>query len=228
MKIALNLGRLSPQDLYSYQEQIKMMTRFIFGIFFVFFSGLVMAIEEPGFDLLEKTGPYELRVYKPRIVAETMVPGSLKNASSAGFKLIAGYIFGDNTSRSGESKKIAMTAPVSMVPRSENISMTAPVSMEQTDGQWRMQFFMPGQYTMDGLPKPNNPAVTLRALPESNFAVLQFSGFAGEDKTADKTAELLAWLKDRNIKPTGEPVLARYNPPWTLPFLRRNEVMVAY
>lgn len=125
MKKTLNAGILSPQYLYSYHKQTKIMTRFIFGIFVSVFSGLVMAIEEPGFDLLEKSGPYELRVYKPRIVAETMVPVSLKNASSAGFKLIAGYIFGDNTSRSGESKKIAMTAPVSMVPRSENISSRA-------------------------------------------------------------------------------------------------------
>ena len=187
-----------------------------------------MAIEEPGFDLLEKTEPYELRAYKPRIVAETIIPGSLKNASGAGFKRIADYIFGNNASRTGESQKISMTAPVSMVPKLEKISMTAPVNMEQSEKQWRMQFFMPSQYTMDNLPKPNNPAVTLRTLPASTFAVLRFSGLAGEEKTADKTADLLAWLKDRGIKPTGEPVLARYNPPWTLPFLRRNEVMVAY
>jgi hypothetical protein len=204
------------------------MSRIVFGIVFALFSGAIMAIEEPGFDLLEKTEPYELRAYKPRIVAETIIPGSLKNASSAGFKRIAGYIFGNNASRSGESQKISMTAPVSMVPKSEKISMTAPVNMEQSEKQWRMQFFMPSQYTMDNLPKPNNPAVTLRTLPASTFAVLRFSGLAGEEKTADKTADLMAWLKDRGIKPTGEPVLARYNPPWTLLFLRRNEVMVAY
>ena len=204
------------------------MSRIFFGIVLALFSGAIMAIEEPGFDLLEKTGPYELRVYKPRIVAETIISGSLENASSAGFKRIADFIFGNNTSRSGESQKISMTAPVSMVPKSEKISMTAPVNMEQSEVQWRMQFFMPRQYTMDNLPKPNNPAVALRALPASTFAVLRFSGFAGEEKTADKTADLLAWLKDKGIEPTGEPVLARYNPPWTLPFLRRNEVMVAY
>jgi hypothetical protein len=204
------------------------MSRIVFGIVFALFSGSIMAIEEPRFDLLEKTEPYELRAYKPRIVAETIIPGSLKNASSAGFKRIADYIFGNNASRSGESQKISMTAPVSMVPKSEKISMTAPVNMEQSEGQWRMQFFMPSQYTMDNLPKPNNPAVTLRTLPASTFAVLRFSGLAGEEKTADKTADLLAWLKGKGIKPTGEPVLARYNPPWTLPFLRRNEVMVAY
>jgi hypothetical protein len=147
-----------------------MMSRIFFGIVLALFSGAIMAIEEPGFDLLEKTGPYELRVYKPRIVAETIISGSLENASSAGFKRIADFIFGNNTSRSGESQKISMTAPVSMVPKSEKISMTAPVNMEQSEKQWRMQFFMPSQYTMDNLPKPNNPAVTLRTLPASTFA----------------------------------------------------------
>ena len=121
-----------------------------------------------------------------------------------------------------------MTAPVTMEPKSENISMTAPVSMEQTGGQWRVHFVMPSQYTLDTLPKPNNPAVTLREVPTSNYAVIRFSGFAGEDKTASKTADLIAWLDSKGIIPVGNPELARYNPPWTLPFLRRNEVMVAY
>ncbi|NOT15152.1 MAG: heme-binding protein, partial [Methylotenera sp.] len=84
------------------------------------------------------------------------------------------------------------------------------------------------QYTLSTLPTPNNPAVTLRELPASRMAVIRFSGLAGEEKTAKKTDELLVWLKSKNIAPTGTPELARYNPPWTLPFLRRNEVMVAY
>jgi hypothetical protein len=106
--------------------------------------------------------------------------------------------------------------------------MTAPVSMVQADGQWRVHFVMPSQYTLDTLPQPNNSAVTLREVPTSNYAVIRFSGLAGEDKTATKTADLMAWLDTKGVKPIGRPELARYNPPWTLPFLRRNEVMVAY
>jgi hypothetical protein len=162
------------------------------------------------------------------IVAETLVSGSLDKASSAGFRLIADYIFGNNTSSSGLNEKISMTAPVTMEPGSEIIKMTAPVSMEQTDAKWRVHFVMPDQYTLDTLPKPNNPAVTLREVPASNYAVIRFSGFAGEDKIARKTADLMAWLDSKSITPTGKPQLARYNPPWTLPFLRRNEVLVAY
>ncbi|RPH97342.1 MAG: heme-binding protein [Calditrichaeota bacterium] len=187
-----------------------------------------MAIEEPKYKVIEKSGDFELRAYSPKIIAETLVSGSLEKASAAGFKLIADYIFGNNTSRSGGNEKISMTAPVTMEPKSEKISMTAPVSMEQTGGQWRVHFVMPSQYTLDTLPKPNNPAVTLREVPAGNYAVIRFSGFASENRTAAKTADLMAWLDSKGITPTGMPEFARYNPPWTLPFLRRNEVMVAY
>ena len=205
-----------------------MMSRLFLGILVLFFTGSAMAIEEPKYTVIEKSEAYELRAYSPKVVAETLVPGSMDKASSAGFRLIADYIFGNNTSRTGGNEKISMTAPVTMEPESEKISMTAPVSMEQAGGQWRVHFVMPGQYTLETLPRPNNPAVTLREVPTSNYAVIRFSGFAGEDKIAKKTADLMTWLDSKGITPVGKPELARYNPPWTLPFLRRNEVMVAY
>ena len=203
------------------------------GLSFLFFAKFAMAIEEPKYTVLEKSGDFELRMYAPRIVAETLVAGDLNEASSAGFKRIADYIFGNNTARAGGNEKISMTTPVAMAPnttsnKSEKISMTAPVAMQESAGQWRMYFVMPSQYTLSTLPTPNNPAVTLRELPENRMAVLRFSGLAGEEKTAMYTAKLLTWLKSKDIQPLGEPELARYNPPWTLPFMRRNEVMVAY
>ena len=205
-----------------------MIMRLFLGILVLFFTGSAMAIEEPEYTVIEKSGAFELRAYSPKIVAETVVSGSMDKASSAGFRLIADYIFGNNTSQTGENEKISMTAPVTMEPKSEKISMTAPVSMEQTGGQWRVNFVMPAQYTLETLPKPNNPVVTLREVPASNYAVIRFSGFAGEDKVANKAAELMKWLDSKGITPVGKPELARYNPPWTLPFFRRNEVMVAY
>ncbi|MGB4811875.1 MAG: heme-binding protein [Methylophilaceae bacterium] len=203
------------------------------GFIILLFASTVMATEEPKFTVVEKSGAFELRAYAPRVVAETLVDGSLNDASSAGFKLIADYIFGNNTSRAGASEKISMTAPVSMAPNaeksaSEKISMTAPVGMQQKEGKWRMYFTMPSQYTVQTLPTPNNPAVTLHEVPASHYAVISFSGLAGEEKTTKKTTELINWLASKNIKPIGTPELARYNPPWTLPFLRRNEVMVEY
>jgi hypothetical protein len=203
------------------------------GVFILLFANLAVAIEEPKYTVVKKSGAFELRAYAPRVVAETLVDGSLDDASNAGFRRIADYIFGNNTAHKGGSEKISMTAPVTMAPKaepskSEKISMTAPVTVQQTGTQWRMYFVMPSQYTLSTLPTPNNPAVILRGLPASRVAVLRFSGLAGEEKTAKKTAELLAWLKSKNIAPIAGPELARYNPPWTLPFFRRNEVMVAY
>lgn len=223
---ALRQGPMVLADIFN--PEVNMTTRLFLGPFVLFFAGFAMAIEEPKYAVIEKSGAFELRAYSPKIVAETLVSGSMDKASSAGFKLIANYIFGNNTSRTGGNEKISMTAPVTMEPKSEKISMTAPVSMEQTSGQWRVQFVMPSQHTLDTLPKPNNPAVVLRVVPTSNYAVIRFSGFTGEDKTATKTADLMAWLDSKGIAPIGQPELARYNPPWTLPFLRRNEVMVAY
>ncbi len=196
--------------------------------FTLFGTQAAMAIEEPKYTVTEKSNDFELRAYSPMIVAETLVEGDLDKASNSGFKVIADYIFGNNTSRNGASEKISMTAPVTMEPKSEKISMTAPVSMQEMAGKWRMHFVMPSQYTLETLPVPNNKAVMLRELPAKNFAVVRFSGLAGEAKTAKKTEELLAWLAAKKIKPIGTPELARYNPPWTLPFLRRNEVMVEY
>ena len=196
-------------------------------LLFVFTAG-AMATEEPTYDIIEQSGSFELRRYDPMIVAETLVSGSMKDASSSGFRRIADYIFGNNTVRNGGNGEIAMTAPVTLTAQSEKISMTAPVGMQRSAGQWRVHFVMPGKYTLDTLPVPNNPAVKLREIPATHYAVLRFSGFAGETKVAAKVAELREWLAERGIEPLGNPELARYNPPWTLPFLRRNEVMIPY
>jgi len=193
-----------------------------------FVSGVVMAIEEPNYQVLEKEGEFEVREYAPMLVAEALVDGELRDASRKGFRLIAGYIFGDNTARQGGSEKIEMTAPVTMVPKSEKISMTAPVTMAASEGQWRMHFVMPSHYTMQTLPIPNNKKVVLRELPAKKVAVIRFSGLTGDTKVANKEQALLAWMASKNLAPKGAFALARYNSPWTLPFLRRNEVMVDY
>jgi hypothetical protein len=187
-----------------------------------------MAIEEPKFDLLEKTDSFELRLYRPMIVAEVLVDGDMDQASSKGFRLIADYIFGNNRAHSGGNEKIAMTAPVTVEPKAEKIAMTAPVTVQQGSGKWRVNFVMPSEYTLATLPVPNNDQVMLREVPARRVAVVTFSGIAGESKTSRKTEQLLAWMTGKQLKPIRTPELARYNPPWTLPFLRRNEVMVEY
>ena len=208
-------------------------------------SGAAMATEEPAYTVLTQMDSFELRRYEVQLVAQTWVTGDQDAASRAGFKILADYIFGNNTAPSGESSKISMTAPVTMQSEamqseatqpenkkgsddSQKIAMTAPVSMQQTDGKWRVQFTMPSQYTMQTLPKPNNPDIEIIEVRVQTYGVIKFSGLAGSKKVAAKTKKLQSWMQAQNLKVTGVPELARYNPPWTLPFMRRNEVMIAY
>lgn len=203
-------------------------------------GSMAMAVEEPRFEVTAQDGNHEVRRYAPVIVAETLVDGDMDAASGKGFRLIADYIFGNNTlaatGAESASQKIAMTAPVTLEPvaRSAKIAMTAPVTAEPvaadpsmaTASQWRIHFVMPGQYSMQTLPKPNNAAVSLRELPARTFAVLRYSGLNTASRVQQKTDELAAWMRSRHLEPAGAPQLARYDPPWTLPMWRRNEIQV--
>jgi hypothetical protein len=191
------------------------------------FSNTAMASEELKYTLLEKDQAFELRAYTPKIIAEVIVDGDMREASSKGFRLIADFIFGNNTAQSGKSEKISMTAPVSMAPRAKTISMTVPVGVQQASDGWKVYFVMPSQYALETLPKPNNPLVSIKQIPSQKFAVVRFSGLVDEEKMANKVVELTHWIEIKKLKMIGGPELARYNPPWTLPFLRRNEVMIA-
>lgn len=189
------------------------------------FTGAAMATEEPKYSVLEKEPPFEVRFYAPMIVAEVQVEGDLDEASGQGFRLIAAYIFGQNK----VSEKIAMTTPVTIEeksPQSAKIAMTVPVVIEPKAGKWTVSFVMPAEYTLESIPKPINSQVQLRQIPAVKKAVISFTGFYNEQKVAEKTLELEQWMKTRNLQPSGAPNFARYNPPWTLPFLRRNEVMI--
>jgi len=195
---------------------------FLFAFTFV---GAAMATEEPKYTVLEKEPPFEVRSYAPMIVAEVQVNGDLDDASSQGFRLIAAYIFGQNQ----VNEKIAMTAPVTVedqASKSAKIAMTVPVGIEPNAGKWTVSFVMPAQYTMDSIPKPINPLVQLRQIPAVKKAVIRFSGFYNQQKVDEKTLELEQWIKSRNLQSSGAPNFARYNPPWSLPFMRRNEVMI--
>lgn len=176
-------------------------------------SGAAMATEEPKYTVLKQTEDFELRRYDEQLVAQTWVTGDQDAASRAGFKILADYIFGNNSAANGKIRKI---------------SMTAPVSIQQTEDKWRVQFTMPSQYTLQTLPKPNNPNIEIVEVPAQTYGVIKFSGSAGTEKVAAKTKELQSWMQAQKLTITGTPELARYNPPWTLPFLRRNEIMIAY
>jgi len=204
-----------------------------------------MAIEEPKYEILRTDGNIEIRKYQPKLIAEVLVEGDLNLASSKGFRKIAAFIFGNNragrTEDSGSAARISMAAPVVIKPQgrsstnSEKIAMTAPVIVApriesiasmQSASRWLVSFVMPSKYSLATLPLPNDPEVKIREIPGTTVAVLRYSWLNGIDRVQKKTEELNHWLAANHYVTLGTPQLARYDPPWTLPMLRRNEIMV--
>lgn len=167
----------------------------------------------------------EIRGYGPRLAAEAVVPAAdREDGQNGAFRLLFDYISGANRPRA----EIAMTVPVATGARHETIAMTAPVETTPAGGgQMAMRFFLPTTYSMENAPQPTDVRVRLVKLPEQTMAVLRFSGLGGEESVAEKTRDLLAALDESAWKPAGEPFTMYYDPPWTIPFLRRNEVAVA-
>jgi hypothetical protein len=187
-------------------------------------AGTAMAIEEPAFTVIKKEASFEVRAYDPYCLAETTVyTDDFSDAGNVGFRRLFRYIQGENQSQT----KIPMTAPVGLEkPPSEKIPMTAPVAQSATSAGYRVWFVMPQGATLDRLPKPTNPQVEIRCLPARHVAVIRYSGGWGKSRYEAHTAKLLDWIKKQNLSPQGPPVLSRYNSPFSLWFLRRNEVQV--
>jgi hypothetical protein len=184
--------------------------------------GIREGTAEPRYSVLAAPNGLEIRLYGPRIAAETAIAAGEEDARYEGFRRLAGYIFGANRAKA----KIDMTVPV-VQQKGEAIAMTAPVGQARSDdGQWVIRFFMPAEWTMETLPVPENPAVVLVQVPDETIAVLRFTGLWGADNIAARRAELLQRLEVTAWKPVGTPVAWFYDPPWTIPFLRRNEVVV--
>ncbi|MGI9163759.1 MAG: SOUL family heme-binding protein [Mycobacterium sp.] len=184
--------------------------------------GIRSGTEEPAFTLERRIGDVEIRQYGPRIAAETTIDADEEASRNEGFRRLAGYIFGGNTGRT----KIAMTAPVAQ--QSEKIAMTAPVAAQRdADGRWVIRFFMPSEHSLDSLPTPNDDRVRLVSVAPERVAVLRYAGLPNPRAVAAKAEELLKTLRDNRIEPAGDPLSWFYDPPWTLPFLRRNEAVVS-
>jgi hypothetical protein len=177
--------------------------------------GVRAGTEEPKFELIERIGDLQIRRYGERIAAETEVTGADEQGRSTGFRRLAGYIFGGNVK------------PGAAADESESIAMTAPVAQAAVgEERWRIQFFMPSRYKLADLPSPRDGAVHLRIAPAETYAVLVFSGSPDAGAMKTKQRELLRELVGTNWRASGEPVNWFYDPPWTLPPLRRNEVAV--
>ena len=189
---------------------LKLVNVFFYIFVSFLFSCQVMAIEEPKFKILVDEGELEIRSYDEYLVAETTVEGSFDTASRKGFRRVAGYIFGENKNSIGQSEKIKMTAPVTVKPDDEG---------------WVLHFVMPSNYDMSQLPIPNNNSILLKKIEAHLAAVIIFSGFTTDAKIQNKTEELKVWLEKKDFKIAGPQQIARYNDPFTLPWLRRNEII---
>ncbi len=179
------------------------------------------AIEEPPYTVVQKTEVFEVRKYDPYLVAEVLVPGPASEAGSQGFSLLGGYIFGKNK---GE-RKLEMTAPVTQQAATPvKLEMTVPVTQAATPGGFIVQFVMPKGYTLATLPEPLDARVKLREVHGNRVAVIRFSGSWSQSTYEDQLQKLRSALTAAGMATTGEPVSSRYNSPFSLPFLRRNEI----
>ena len=178
------------------------------------------AIEEPRFTVISQQQGFEVREYAPYIVAEVVVPGPADEAGNAGFRILAGYIFGQNK---GE-RRIAMTAPVTQTPAPIKMAMTAPVMQEATESGFLIQFKMPSEYTLLSLPEPLDPKIKLKEIPGGRFAVIRYSGAWSEGNYSEHLQQLRRGVEAAGLRTTGEPIYSRYDPPFMPWFLRRNEI----
>ena len=185
-------------------------------------AGPVMSnVEKPDYKVIQSEQNIEIRQYEPMIIAEVEVDGKREDAIRDGFRLLADYIFGNNT----VEKSISMTTPVQQK-KNQKIAMTTPVQQQLEGKSWQISFVMPSKYSMDSLPMPNNNRVRLKEILTKKFVVIEFSGTNSNENVTKHENQLMNYIEANQINIIGSPKYAFYNAPWTLPFLRRNEVMI--
>ncbi len=185
--------------------------------------GIRSGTEQAPYQVVERLSEtVEIRRYPPLVVAETTVPATNgRGDRSEAFRRLFDYISGANQAR----EKVEMTAPVETVRGSEKIEMTVPVETAATkDGPYAMRFVLPASYSLETAPEPTDEKVRIREIPERLLAVLRFSGSTGTENVAEKRRTLARAIERSRWQVAGEPNAMFYDPPWTLPFLRRNEV----
>lgn len=186
----------------------------------------IESVEEAQYKVLQTDGRFEIREYAPVVVAETKVNKNFKAAGNSAFRKLFAYISGNNTS----SEKIAMTAPVvawkNKPPTGQQITRTTPITESRAGDSWKYRFILPRTYTLENAPRPLDPKVVLAEVPGTTVAAVRYSGFSSEQARLRNTEALIAWLESLDTVPASDPRWAGYNPPWTLPPFRRNEVLI--
>lgn len=163
---------------------------------------------QPKYNVIKSDNNIEIREYPQLIIAEVTVSGDRYKSINDGFRILANYIFGDND-------------------RKQKIAMTAPVQQLKNNDAWIIRFIMPEEFNLSSLPAPSNENIRFEISKAKKYIVIRFSGFNSDSNIESHTKNLLQYIEKNNIKTTGTPILAFYNPPWILPFLRRNEILIA-
>lgn len=180
-------------------------------------------VETLSYKVLIKKDEYEVRVYDPYIAMQTEVEGDFREGVNSGFRVLAGYIFGGNTSK----QKIDMTSPVIENEKmSESVSMTSPVLEQENGGKRIVTFTAPKRYTLDTLPKPNSDKIKFVEVVTKKYAAYEFTWYYSNERVAKYKKYLLELLTKDGVKTLGEPMFAGYSGPGTIPFLIRNEILV--
>ena len=202
---------------------MKKLITLLSGIFLTGCSVMgIRTSKEPDFRIVADHGAVQIRYYPELLVAETLVNADYGEAGRIGFNRLANFIFGGNV----QQQSMAMTTPVYRDAVGENIAMTAPVLQEAKNERWSMQFVMPSQYTLETLPTPLDETVKIKIVPARKVAVLTYSGSLNAERITEKSAELSDWLVSHALRPLSSARSAAYDPPWTLPALRRNEIHI--
>ncbi|UCG56794.1 MAG: heme-binding protein [Phycisphaerales bacterium] len=194
----------------------------LLSLHLLLYSCATVGIEKAKYEVIETEGKFELRQYQPQIVAETIVEADFDEAGNMAFRRLFNYISGENRRK----ESIAMTAPVNQKASSEKIPMTAPVSQREYEGKYSVSFLMPSKYTMENLPEPLDPNVRLRDIPARRIAAVRYSGSWSRRRYEAKRALLEEWIRKKGLRITGKDIFARYDPPFQVWFLRRNEVLL--
>ena len=206
----------------SVMNKIKLMLYSLLAIWpLLCCSCVTVGIEKAKYEVIDKEGKFEVRQYKPQIVAETVVDADFDEAGNMAFRRLFNYISGENRKK----ESIAMTAPVNQKSSSEKIAMTAPVNQQQSEGNYIVSFLMPSKYTMETLPEPLNSSVRLRQVPARKVAAIRYSGSWSRKRYEQKKIFLEEFIRNKGLRIIGQDIFARYDPPFQIWFLRRNEVL---
>lgn len=186
---------------------------------FMLWQMFAYKVPEPNYVVIKTDGNIEIRKYSAFLAAQVEVAGDRYTAINKGFRILADFIFGNNNAKN----KLAMTAPV--IQQNTEISMARSVALQKKTNSWMVQFIMPSGYTIVNLPKPKNNAIIILQIPEKKYVVIRFSGSSSEANLSKYVNLLESYIRKNKLTVIGQPIFAFYNPPWILPFLRRNEIM---